>query len=77
MIKNEKNNIFWAFSEKYGKMLKKGRNDEKGSYIDEKWQNGQKMKKNIFCIFFQKNMEKCRKKVKNGEKGWYIDKKWK
>ena len=38
-MKNEKNNIFWTFSGKYGKMSKKVKNDEKGSDIDEKGQN--------------------------------------
>ena len=37
-MKNEKNNYFWIFSEKYEKMSKKVRNDENGSDIDE---NGQ------------------------------------
>ena len=36
---NEKNNIFCSFSEKYGKMSKKVKNDEKGWHIDEKGQN--------------------------------------
>ena len=35
-MKNEKNNIFWTFPEKYGKMSKKVKNDEKVSDIDEK-----------------------------------------
>ena len=41
-MKNEKNNIFWLFSGKYGKMSKKVKNDEKGhillktAKIDEK-----------------------------------------
>ena len=38
-MKNENSNIFWTFSEKYGKMSKKVKNDEKGSDIDEKGQN--------------------------------------
>ena len=38
-MKNEKNNIFWTFSEKYEKMTKKEKNDEKGSVLDEKGQN--------------------------------------
>ena len=33
---DEKKNIFWTFSEKYGKMWKKVKNDEKGSDIAEK-----------------------------------------
>ena len=39
-MKNEKNNIFWTFSEKYGKVSTKVKNDEKGSDIGEKCQNG-------------------------------------
>ena len=35
-MKNEKNNIFWIFSEEYGKMSEKSENDEKVSDIDEK-----------------------------------------
>ena len=35
-MKNKKNNIFWIFSGKYGKMMKKVKNDEKGLYIAEK-----------------------------------------
>ena len=38
-MKNEKNDIFWIFSEKYRKMSKKVENDENGSDIDEKGQN--------------------------------------
>ena len=38
-MKNEKNNIFWIFSWKYGKTKKKVKNDEKGSYIAEKGPN--------------------------------------
>ena len=33
-MKNEKNNVFWKFSEKYGKVSKKLKNDENGSDID-------------------------------------------
>ena len=36
---NKKNNIFWIFSGKYGKMSKKVKNDVKGSYIAAKGQN--------------------------------------
>ena len=36
---NDKNDIFWIFSEKYGKMSTKVKNDENGSDIDEKGQN--------------------------------------
>ena len=39
LMKNEKNNYFWIFSEKYEKMSKKVKNDENGSDIDE---NGQR-----------------------------------
>ena len=39
LMKNEKNNIFWISSGKYGKMSKKGGNDEKRSYIAEKGLN--------------------------------------
>ena len=38
-MKNEKNDIFGFFSEKYRKMLKKVKNDENGSDIDEKAKN--------------------------------------
>ena len=62
------------FSEKYGKMSKKVKNDEKGWYIDEKGQNWSKMEKYFFVIFSEK-YGKMSKKVKNGEKGWYIDEK--
>ena len=34
-----KNNYFWIFSEKYGKMSKNVKNDENGSDIDENSQN--------------------------------------
>ena len=34
-----KKNIFWIFSEKYGKMSKNMKNDENGSDIDENNQN--------------------------------------
>ena len=34
-----KKNIFWIFSEKYGKMSKKVKHDGNGSDIDEKGQN--------------------------------------
>ena len=75
-MKNEKNNIFWIFSEKYGKMSENVKNDENGSDIDEKGQNWWKMKKKIiFFRFFQKNMEKCQRKVENDENGWDIDQK--
>ena len=33
-MKNENNNIFWFFSEKYGNMSKKVKNDENRSDID-------------------------------------------
>ena len=39
LMKNEKNNIFWIFSGKYGKMSKKVRNDEKRFDSDKKGQN--------------------------------------
>ena len=35
-MENEKNNIFRIFSEKYGEMRKKVKNDKNGSEIDEK-----------------------------------------
>ena len=38
-MKKKKNDIFWMFSGKYGKMSKKVENDEKGSCIAEKGQN--------------------------------------
>ena len=43
-MKNEKNNIFWISLGKYGKMSKKVKNDEKGSYIAEKGQIDEKRK---------------------------------
>ena len=64
-----KNIFFWSFSEKYEKMSKKVKNDEKGSDIDEKGQNWWKMKKNnMFWIFSGKD-GKMSNKVKNDEKG--------
>ena len=38
-MKNEKNKIFWIFSEKYGNMSKKVKNDENRSNINETGQN--------------------------------------
>ena len=38
-MKNEKQRIFWIFSEEYGKLWKKEKNDENGSDIDEKGKN--------------------------------------
>ena len=38
-MKNKKNNIFWIFSGKCGKMSEEVKNDEKGSRIAEKGQN--------------------------------------
>ena len=54
LMKKCKNNIFLIFSEKYGKMLKKIKSYENGSDIDEKGQNGWKMKKQYFFDFFRK-----------------------
>ena len=45
LIKNQKNNICWISSGKYGKMWKKVKNDEKGSYIAEKGPIDEKWKK--------------------------------
>ena len=75
MIKNEKHNIYSIFSEKYGKMSKKDKNNENGSDIDEKGQIWWKMKKVIFSRFFQKNMEKCRKNIKMLKMGQILMKK--
>ena len=74
-MKNEKNNIFWISSGKYGKMSKKVKNDGKGSYIAEKGLNWWKMRKIIFFEFFPENMEKCRKKWKMMKKGHILLKK--
>ena len=41
-MKNKKNNTFWIFSGRYGKMSKKVKNDEEGSYIAEKGQIDEK-----------------------------------
>ena len=35
-MNNKKNNIFWLFQERYGKMSKKVKNNEKGSCIAKK-----------------------------------------
>ena len=48
-MKNDKNNIFWSFSGKNGKMSKKVKNDEQGAYIAER---GPKLMKNEKIIFF-------------------------
>ena len=61
-MKKGKNNIFWIFSEKYGKMLKKVKNDENRSDIDEKVEN------HIFQICLRKICKNV-KKVKNDENG--------
>ena len=74
-MKNKKNNIFWIFSGKYGKMSKKVKNDEKGSYIAEKGQNWWKIRKIMFFGFFQEDMEKCRRKWKMMKKGHVVLKK--
>ena len=66
-MKNEKNNIFWIFSEKYGKMSKKVKNDENGSDIVWKSQNWWKMNKIIFCGFLSEKYGKMSQKVKNDD----------
>ena len=38
-MKNENNKIFWTFSEKYGNMSEKVKNDENRSDTDEKAKN--------------------------------------
>ena len=63
-MKNEKNNIFLTFSEKYGKMWKKVKNVEKGSDIDEKGQNRWKNAKIIFFRFGSETYAKMSKKLK-------------
>ena len=68
-MKNEKNNIFSIFSGKDGKMSKKVKNDEKGSYIAEGGQNWWKIRKMIFFGFLRENKEKCRKKWTMMKKG--------
>ena len=60
----KKNNIYSFFSEKYGKMSKKDKNDENGSDIDEKGQNWWKMKKNNIFSIFSGKYGKMSKKVK-------------
>ena len=83
LMKNEKNNIFCIFSEKYWKNSKKVKNDKNGSDIEKNGQNWWKMKTIIFFGFFQKNMETCRKKWKMMKIGQIlmkkvkIDEKWK
>ena len=57
---------------KYGKMSKKVKNNEKGSYIAEKGQSWWKIGKRIFFGFFSGKYGKMSKKVKNDEKGSYI-----
>ena len=44
-MKNEKNQIFWIFSGKYGKMSKKVKNDEKGQILMKMVKIDEKCKK--------------------------------
>ena len=74
-MKIENNNIFWIFSEKYGKNSKKVKNDKNGSDIDKKRSKLMKNEiNNIFWIVSEKygNMSK---KVKNDENRSDIDEK--
>ena len=63
-MKKEKNNIFWTFSGKYGKMSKKVKNDEKGNILLKKAKLMKNENNNIFWNFFSKiwkNVEKSEK----------------
>ena len=53
-----KNNIFWIFSWKYGRIYKKMKNDERGSDVAEKGPNWWKMKKIIFFWTFSEKYGK-------------------
>ena len=66
-MKNENDNIFWTFSEKYGKKSKKVKNDEKR--VRYWWKRSKLIKNeknNIFWTFSEKYGKKP-KKVKNDE----------
>ena len=67
-MKKCKNNIFSIFSEKYGKMSKKVKNDRNGSDI---YETG---KKYYFLIISEK-FGKMLKKLKNDKNGSDIDEK--
>ena len=70
-MKNEKSNIFWTFSGKYGKMSKKVKKDQKGSYFLKKAQIDEKWEKQYFLDFFKENMEKCQKSEKWSKRAIY------
>ena len=72
-----KNNIFRIFSEKYGKMWKKVKNDENGWDIDKKGQIWRNLKKKIFSGFFSEKYGNMSKIVKNDENRSDIDEKGK
>ena len=74
-MKNEKNNIFSFFSEKYVKISKKVKNDENGSDIDKKRSKLMNIAKNNIFPIFSEEYGKMSKKVKNDENGSDIDKK--
>ena len=82
-MKKCKNTIFSIFSDKYGKMSKKVKNDENGSDIDEKGKNWWKnVKITFFPIFSEKYGKKSKKwkMMKIGQilmKNLKIDEKWK
>ena len=61
-MKNKKNDIFGFCSAKYGKISKKVKNEEKGSYIAEKGQKLMKNKKNNIFQIFSGNYGKMSKK---------------
>ena len=61
-MKNEKNNIFWTFSGKYGKMQEKVKNHQKGSQIAEKKRKLMKNEENNDFWTFSGKYEKCRKR---------------
>ena len=64
-------------------MLKKVKNDENRSDIDERGENWWEIRKILFLDFFQKHIEKCRKNWKMMKMGQIlikkvkIDEKWK
>ena len=61
------------FSEKFGKMLKKVKNDENRSDIDERGENWWEIRKRLFLDFFSEKYSKISKKLKNDENGSDID----
>ena len=74
-MKNEKNNIFWIFWEKYGKISKKWKPMKMGQILMEKVRIDEKWKRIIFFGFFSEKYGKMSKKVKNDENGQILMKK--